>query len=78
MESPKAVRYKNYLIVPVPFQRIRNGPWFPEARLTMYRGGTIIKFPVRASPVRSFKTQNEANQYIVEQAKLWIDKNAIP
>lgn len=69
--------YKNYLIVGESFQREKNGSWVSQYTLTREKSaGNGNDFPSHQYQLNAiFQTERGADEYAVQQAQQWIDKN---
>ena len=71
-------RYKNCVIITSSFQRVKDGPWIPEAHLMCNNTASTGKsFYVRPDDHQGFETQTEADIFAIQFAKQWIDQAAI-
>jgi hypothetical protein len=71
------IPYKNCVIRGESFQREKNGAWIPQYKLTRQEiGDKENDFPSQQYQFNeSFPTENEADEYAVQKAKEWIDRN---
>lgn len=72
-----SVSYKNWLIRSGSFRLERKGPWIPQYTLTR-QGAQNSESDVatyHAQPDTSFWSENEADEYALQDAMHWIDKN---
>jgi hypothetical protein len=73
----KAMIYKDYLIRGESFQREENGTWVPQ--YTVIRQDAAIEAKEYPSHQYQFNqaycTEREANEFAVQKARDWIDKN---
>jgi hypothetical protein len=51
------------------------GRWRPEIRLAVTYNGRLTERQLFTPPDRLFETEEQANQYGVDHAILWIDKH---
>jgi hypothetical protein len=75
MKNP--ISYKNCLIEGESFQREKNGTWIPQYNLMRREGGNggTGNPSHRYQFNESFPTESEADEYALQKAKEWIDKN---
>ncbi len=71
------IPYKNCLIQGESFQREKNGAWVPQYTLTRYETGSKANyFPSHQYQFNeAFPTESEADEYALQKAKEWIDRN---
>jgi hypothetical protein len=71
------ILYKNCVIRGESFQREKNGAWIPQYKWTRQEiGDKDNDFPSQQYQFNeSFPTENEADEYAVQKAKEWIDRN---
>ena len=71
------ISYKNCLIQGESFQREKNGTWVPQYALTRQEAGTKgNNFPSYQYQFNeAFPTESEADEYALQKAKEWIDRN---
>jgi hypothetical protein len=71
------ISYKDCLIQGESFQRERNGTWIPQYTLTRQKSGNGgTGFPSHQYQFNeAFPTESEADEYALQRAKEWIDKN---
>ena len=71
------ILYKNCVIRGESFQREKNGSWIPQYKLTRQEiGDKENDFPSQQYQFNEgFPTENEADEYAVQKAKEWIDRN---
>jgi hypothetical protein len=71
------ISYKNCLIRGESFQRERNGKWIPQYSLTRQNtGNSGNQFPSQQYQLNeAFTTEDEADDYALQRAREWIDKN---
>ena len=72
-----SISYKNCLIRSESFQREKNGKWIPQYALTRQNTGSKGKvFPSQQYQLNeAFPTENEADDFALQKAMEWIDKN---
>ena len=72
-----SIPYKNCVIRGESFQREKNGAWIPQYKLTRQEiGDKENDFPSQQYQFNEgFPTENEADEYAVQKAKEWIDRN---
>jgi hypothetical protein len=72
-----SISYKNCLIRGESFQREKNGTWVPQ--YTLERQNTKNSgnfFPSHQYQLHEiFRTENEADDFALQKAMEWIDKN---
>jgi hypothetical protein len=71
------ISYKNCLIQGESFQREKNGTWVPQYILTRQETGNKGNdFPSQQyQPNETFPTEDEADDFALQRAMEWIDKN---
>jgi hypothetical protein len=73
-----SISYQNCLIRGESFQREKNGNWIPK--YTLRRQDTKNKgndFPSHQAQLnRTFPSENAADNFALQEAMKWIDKNA--
>lgn len=72
-----SIAYKNCLIRGESFQREKNGKWIPQYILTRQNSGSERKgFPSQQYQLNEiFATEDEADDFAMQRAMEWIDKN---
>ncbi len=72
-----SISYKNCLIRGESFQREKNGTWVPQYTLTRQETGNKGNdFPSHQYQLNEiFSTENEADDFALQKAMEWIDKN---
>jgi hypothetical protein len=72
-----SISYKNYLIRGESFQRQKNGTWVPQYILTRQENGNKGNhFPIHQYQLNEiFPTESEADDFALQRATEWIDKN---
>ena len=72
-----SISYKNCFIRGESFQREKNGTWIPQYLLTRQdTGNKGNDFPSHQYQLNAmFLTEGEADDFAVQQAMEWIDKN---
>jgi len=69
------ISYKNHLIRFESFQREENGKWIPQYYFTR-QDNRKNDFPSQQYQLNeAFPTQDEADDFALQRAKDWIDKN---
>jgi hypothetical protein len=69
-----SISYKSCLIRGESFQREKNGTWIPQYTLTRQDKGN--EFPSHQYQLNEiFLTEGEADDFAVQKAMEWIDKN---
>ena len=71
------ILYKDYLIRGESFQREKNGAWVPQYTLIRQDAATAkLDFPSHQYQFNhTCRTEREANEFAVQMAQAWIDKN---
>ena len=71
------ILYKHCVIRGESFQREKNGAWIPQYKLTRQEAGNKENdFPSQQYQFNEgFPTESEADEYAVQKAKEWIDRN---
>jgi hypothetical protein len=71
------ILYKNCVIRGESFQREKNGSWIPQYKFTRQEiGDKENDFASQQYQFNvGFPTENEADEYAVQKAKEWIDRN---
>jgi len=72
-----SIAYKNCLIRGESFQREKNGKWIPQYILSRQNTGNKTKgFPSQQYQLtEAFATEDEADDFALQSAMEWIDKN---
>jgi hypothetical protein len=72
-----SISYKNCLIRGESFQREKNGRWIPQYTLTRQNAANSENhFPSQQYQLNeAFMTEDEADDYALQRAREWIDKN---
>jgi len=72
-----SISYKNCLIRGESFQREKNGKWVPQYTLTRHEtGNKRTRFPSQQYQLNEiFPTEDEADDFALQKAMEWIDKN---
>lgn len=72
-----SISYKDCLIQGESFQREKNGTWIPQYNLMRRESGNgVTGFRLYQYQFNeSFPTESEADEYALQKAKKWIDKN---
>ncbi|MGH7826339.1 MAG: hypothetical protein ACREQ7_14335 [Candidatus Binatia bacterium] len=72
-----SILYKNCLIRGESFQREKNGTWIPQYVWTRQSGtNTGTHFPSQQYQLNeTFPTEDEADDFALQKAMEWIDKN---
>lgn len=72
-----SIPYKDCLIHGESFQRVKNGTWIPQYALIRHETGNKENaFPSYQYQFNeAFPTESEADEYALQKAKEWIDKN---
>jgi hypothetical protein len=72
-----SISYKNCLIRGESFQREKNGTWVPQYTLTRQNAKNSGNFfPSQQYQLSEmFRTENEADDFALQKAMEWIDKN---
>lgn len=72
-----SISYKNCLIQGESFQREKNGTWVPQYTVIRQETGTKgTDFPSHQYQFNeAFPTESEADEYALQRAKEWIDRN---
>ncbi len=72
-----SISYKNYLVQGESFQREKNGTWIPQYTLIRHETGSQGNyFPSQQYQFNeAFPTESEADEFALQKAKEWIDKN---
>ncbi len=72
-----SIPYRDYLIRGESFQREKNGTWIPQYTLTRQNTGSKGKdFPSQQYQFNEvFPTESEANEFALQKAMEWINKN---
>jgi len=67
-------RYKDYLIQACS-EEIKSAGWIPKARVLQHEESKIIEQELPwPEDSRIFKTEEQADDYIVEKIKGWVDR----
>ena len=71
------IPYKNCVIRGEAFQREKNGTWIPQYTLIRQEtGNNKNDFPSQQYQLNEvFPTESEADEYAMQKAKEWIDRN---
>lgn len=71
------IPYKNCVIRGESFQREKNGTWIPQYTLMRQESGNKKNdFPSQQYQLNEvFPTESEADEYAMQRAKEWIDRN---
>jgi hypothetical protein len=69
--------YKNHLIQGEAFQREKNGAWVPQYTVTRQDAATEKRdYPSHQYQFNhTYRTEGEADEFAVQKAREWIDKN---
>ncbi|HEU4344457.1 MAG TPA: hypothetical protein VFU31_23120 [Candidatus Binatia bacterium] len=75
-----SISYQNCLIRGESFQREKNGNWVPKYILrrhdTKNKGNDFLSHQAQLNKI--FPTENAADDFALQEAMKWIDKNAKP
>lgn len=69
------ISYKGY-IIELQSQELQAGGWSPKAVVVLDSGGSLTTTPLYPTKDVKFSTRQEADQYAVKLAKVWIDERA--
>jgi hypothetical protein len=75
--TKNSISYKNWLVCGESFQREKNGTWVPQYTLIRHETGNKGNdFPSYQYQFNeAFRTESEAEEYALQRAKEWIDRN---
>jgi hypothetical protein len=72
------ISYQNFLIRGESFQRETNGKWVPQYTLRRQHTKNKVSdfLSHQAQLNKAFRTENAADDFALQEAMKWIDKNA--
>ena len=68
-------RYREHLVLPVTFLDPRTNDWTASAHVEFTDNITVHTVVLKCS--KDFETEQRAEQYIIERAKMWVDDRLI-
>jgi hypothetical protein len=68
-------RYREHLVLPVTFRDAAMNDWSASAHIEFTDNVTVHTVVLKCS--KTFETEQQAEQYITQRAKMWVDDRLI-
>lgn len=70
-----AFRYREHLILPVTYRDSVMNDWLASAHIEFTENVTVHTVVIKCSD--TFQTEQEAERYIIQRAKRWVDEKLL-